>query len=165
MKLSRWTANQGRRLFIQRLIEPRHANAAQLQNIAKTFGGHQRGARAFAFENRVRRHGGCVQHFRSLDTGGRAIPRDLLNAGQNGFGVVVRRRRNLAGQQLARLIARSGLSADDAARRVDAQMPAADKARLANHVIDTSGSFEETDAQVAAVWARLLDAPAGRSKS
>jgi dephospho-CoA kinase len=34
-------------------------------------------------------------------------------------------------------------------------MPTADKARRADHVIDTSGSFEETDAQVAAVWAQL----------
>jgi dephospho-CoA kinase len=58
-------------------------------------------------------------------------------------------------QQISRLITRSGLSPDDAARRVEAQMPTADKARRADHVIDTSGSFEETDAQVAAVWAQL----------
>jgi dephospho-CoA kinase len=58
-------------------------------------------------------------------------------------------------QQIARLIARTGLSPEDAARRVEAQLPAAEKARLADHVIDTSGSFEETNAQVDAVWAKL----------
>lgn len=49
--------------------------------------------------------------------------------------------------QLARLIAR-GLSDEDARRRLAAQLPAAEKAARANHVIDTSGTFEETDAQV-----------------
>ncbi len=49
--------------------------------------------------------------------------------------------------QLARLIAR-GLSDEDARRRLAAQLPAAEKATRANHVIDTSGTFEETDAQV-----------------
>jgi len=58
-------------------------------------------------------------------------------------------------QQIARLIARTGLSPEDAARRVEAQLPAAEKARLADHVIDTSGSFDETNAQVAAVWKDL----------
>jgi dephospho-CoA kinase len=49
--------------------------------------------------------------------------------------------------QLARLIAR-GMSGEDARRRLAAQLPAAEKATRANHVIDTSGTFEETDAQV-----------------
>lgn len=49
--------------------------------------------------------------------------------------------------QLARLIAR-GLSDEDARRRLAAQLPAAEKATRANHVIDTSGTFEETDAQI-----------------
>jgi len=49
--------------------------------------------------------------------------------------------------QLDRLIAR-GMSGEDARRRLAAQLPAAEKATRANHVIDTSGTFEETDAQV-----------------
>ena len=49
--------------------------------------------------------------------------------------------------QLARLIAR-GMSVEDAQRRLAAQLPAAEKAARANHVIDTSGTFEETDAHV-----------------
>jgi dephospho-CoA kinase len=62
-------------------------------------------------------------------------------------------------QQIDRLIARTGLSPEDAARRVEAQMPAAEKARLADHVIDTSGSFDDTNAQVADVWAKLNARP------
>ena len=49
--------------------------------------------------------------------------------------------------QLARLTAR-GMSGEDARRRLAAQLSAAEKAARANHVIDTSGTFEETDAQV-----------------
>ena len=50
-------------------------------------------------------------------------------------------------RKLARLIAR-GMSSEDARRRLAAQLPAAEKAARANHVIDTSGTFEETDAHV-----------------
>jgi len=40
------------------------------------------------------------------------------------------------------------MSGEDARRRLAAQLPAAEKAARANHVIDTSGTFEETDAHV-----------------
>lgn len=60
-------------------------------------------------------------------------------------------------QQIARLIARAKLSREDAARRIAAQLPVADKARRAGYVIDTSGSLEETDAQVRQVWTQLRD--------
>jgi dephospho-CoA kinase len=60
-----------------------------------------------------------------------------------------------AEQQLARLMARSGLSQEDAAQRIAAQWPMAEKVRRATHVIDTSVSFERTDAQVREVWASL----------
>jgi dephospho-CoA kinase len=56
--------------------------------------------------------------------------------------------------QLARLIAR-GMSDEDARRRLAAQLPAAEKATRANHVIDTSGTFDETDAQVDQILAIL----------
>jgi dephospho-CoA kinase len=58
--------------------------------------------------------------------------------------------------QLARLIAR-GLSDADARQRLAAQLPAAEKAARASHVIDTSGTFEETDAQVDHVLKALTD--------
>jgi dephospho-CoA kinase len=56
--------------------------------------------------------------------------------------------------QLARLIAR-GLSEREARQRLTAQMPADDKARRADFVIRTDGTFEETDAQVERIWVNL----------
>jgi dephospho-CoA kinase len=56
--------------------------------------------------------------------------------------------------QMARLIER-GLSAEDARRRLAAQLPAAEKAARADHVITTAGTFEETDRQVDAVYRAL----------
>lgn len=50
-------------------------------------------------------------------------------------------------QQLERLMAR-GLSEDEARLRMAAQIPTEDKAVRADHVIRTSGSMFETDAQV-----------------
>ena len=57
--------------------------------------------------------------------------------------------------QLDRLITRNQLTPDDAARRIDSQMPIADKAARADYVIDTSGSFADTDRQVRQIWSRL----------
>ncbi len=58
-------------------------------------------------------------------------------------------------QQIARLTARSGLSREDATRRVAAQGPIAEKARRADYVIDTSGTPAETDSHVREVWRQL----------
>jgi dephospho-CoA kinase len=49
--------------------------------------------------------------------------------------------------QIERLAGR-GLSAAEARQRIRAQMAGAEKASLADFVIDTSGSFQETDRQV-----------------
>ncbi len=57
--------------------------------------------------------------------------------------------------QLARLIAR-GLSHDAAMQRLEAQCPAEEKARRADDVIRTDGTFEETDAQADRVLRELL---------
>jgi dephospho-CoA kinase len=51
-------------------------------------------------------------------------------------------------QQLARLKDR-GMAADDAQQRIAAQMPMEEKRRLADEVIDCSGTLEETELQVA----------------
>ncbi len=56
--------------------------------------------------------------------------------------------------QLARLMARDGLSREDAERRIDAQMPIEEKRKLADVVIDNSGSPEETERQVEAYFSR-----------
>jgi dephospho-CoA kinase len=56
--------------------------------------------------------------------------------------------------QLARLRAR-GLSEEAARQRLAAQTPAEEKAARADFVIRTDGTFEETDAQVEAIWRAL----------
>lgn len=57
-------------------------------------------------------------------------------------------------QQLERLRAR-GLSDADARQRLASQLPIEEKARRADHVIDTSGSIADTDRQVIEVWEAL----------
>lgn len=57
--------------------------------------------------------------------------------------------------QRQRLIAR-GLSEREAAARLAAQMPAAEKAARADYVIRTDGTFAETDAQLDSVLRLLL---------
>jgi dephospho-CoA kinase len=57
-------------------------------------------------------------------------------------------------RQLERLIAR-GLSREAATRRIAAQLPIEEKAGRGDFVIDTSGTFEQTDAQVDRVWTAL----------
>jgi dephospho-CoA kinase len=56
--------------------------------------------------------------------------------------------------QLERLASR-GLSEAEARQRLASQLPIADKVRRADHVIDTSGPFDETDRQVTMVLERL----------
>jgi len=57
-------------------------------------------------------------------------------------------------QQLERLLAR-GFSAEEARRRIAAQMPVEEKLRYATERIDCSGTLEETRKQVAALAAKL----------
>jgi dephospho-CoA kinase len=56
-------------------------------------------------------------------------------------------------EQLRRVMARDHLSREEAAARLAAQWPIDEKVRRADHVIWTTGSFEETDRQVE----RLVD--------
>jgi dephospho-CoA kinase len=57
-------------------------------------------------------------------------------------------------QQLDRLRAR-GISAEDARMRIAAQMPIDEKRKLADEIIDCSGSIEETEKQLDDVLAKL----------
>jgi dephospho-CoA kinase len=57
--------------------------------------------------------------------------------------------------QVARVMARDGVSEAAVRERMAAQLPIADKVRQADYVIDTSGSFAETDAGVTRVIAAL----------
>jgi dephospho-CoA kinase len=51
-------------------------------------------------------------------------------------------------QQIERLIAKAGLSREEAERRIASQMPAEEKRRRADFVIDCSGTLEKTRRQV-----------------
>jgi dephospho-CoA kinase len=56
--------------------------------------------------------------------------------------------------QLARLLHR-GLPEVEARQRLAAQMPAEEKAARADFVIRTDGTFDETNAQIEAIWGQL----------
>ncbi|HEY8417012.1 MAG TPA: dephospho-CoA kinase [Limnochordales bacterium] len=64
-------------------------------------------------------------------------------------------------QQLARLVARDGLSPAEAEARLAAQLPLEEKARLADYVIDNRGGLEHTRAQVRRVWEELVQGADG----
>ena len=65
-----------------------------------------------------------------------------------------------AEMQVTRVMARDGTSEASVRERIAAQLPIGDKVRQADYVIDTSGTFEETDASVD----RVLEAMRKRSE-
>jgi dephospho-CoA kinase len=50
---------------------------------------------------------------------------------------------------------RNQLSKEDAERRLAAQLPIDQKVKKATYVIDNAGTFEQTDAQIAALIEKL----------
>jgi dephospho-CoA kinase len=58
--------------------------------------------------------------------------------------------------QLARLAARDGLAREEAERHLAAQLPLEEKRRLADFVIENSGSLEELARKVEALWQQIL---------
>jgi dephospho-CoA kinase len=64
-------------------------------------------------------------------------------------------------EQVRRLAKRDGLAESAARARLAAQWPIGEKVRRATDVVDTSGTFEDTDRQVDAVCLALDDACAG----
>lgn len=60
-------------------------------------------------------------------------------------------------RRVERLMARSSLSRAEAEARLKSQMPQAEKAALADYLIDNSGTLEQTREQVEQVWRRVLD--------
>ena len=58
--------------------------------------------------------------------------------------------------QMARLRGRDGTDVPENQRKISSQMPLADKARLADYVIDNSGTREATAEQVRRVFAALM---------
>lgn len=67
--------------------------------------------------------------------------------------------------QLQRLMARNGLTLEEAERRIAAQMPTEEKARRADAVIDNSRGLEETFRQVDALWKEWMRDAAGTHRS
>ncbi|RAL25460.1 dephospho-CoA kinase [Lujinxingia litoralis] len=57
--------------------------------------------------------------------------------------------------QLQRLMSRDDLSRTDAQRRIDAQMPLADKLKVADFVIDNDQSLDHTQAQVEELFSTI----------
>lgn len=64
-------------------------------------------------------------------------------------------------RQIERLMAR-GMAKNDAQDRISAQLPIEEKTRRAAYVIDTSGTFDDTDAQVDRLWRVFKELGAGR---
>ena len=58
--------------------------------------------------------------------------------------------------QIARIMERDGYSAEDARSRIAAQMPPAEKLKVANYTIETSGTLRQTRVQVEAIYRDLL---------
>jgi dephospho-CoA kinase len=58
--------------------------------------------------------------------------------------------------QEERLMSREGIGREEARRKIRAQMPVDDKKKLADYLIDTSGSLLETERQTETVFRRLL---------
>ncbi|HKK53233.1 MAG TPA: dephospho-CoA kinase [Myxococcota bacterium] len=67
--------------------------------------------------------------------------------------------------QIERTMARDGCSAEEAERRIAAQLPIDEKRRMADHVIDNSGTIEETRAQVVALVKHLTRGTLGGEPS
>ncbi len=63
--------------------------------------------------------------------------------------------------QIARLMAREGLTREAALRRLQAQRPLAEKAAEADWIIDNSTAVERTRRQVEALWQRLRSGSEG----
>jgi dephospho-CoA kinase len=68
-----------------------------------------------------------------------------------------------ADTRVRRLMARNGLSEDEARRRLAAQVPLEGKKARATWVIDNSGTPEDTTAQVKRLWQALSARATGRT--
>lgn len=56
----------------------------------------------------------------------------------------------------ARLIERNGFSPEEAAVRIESQMPLSEKIKHATYVVDNSGTLERTREQVEEVWKKII---------
>jgi dephospho-CoA kinase len=98
-----------------------------------------------------------IRRWETEDSGGIAVVDAALMIESGGYRrfdklIVVHCRPQV---QLDRLISRDGLSPDEAARRIGAQMSQEEKMKYADCVIDTSEGFESARAQTEAVFRQL----------
>jgi len=98
-----------------------------------------------------------IRELQQHDPGGIVIIDAALMIESGGFRrldklIVVHCRPEL---QLQRLMMRDGLSLEAAEQRIDSQMPQEEKKKYADFLIDTSGDFDSTRAQVKAVYEQL----------
>ena len=98
-----------------------------------------------------------IEHRESEDPNGIAIVDAALMIESGGYKrfdklIVVWCRPEI---QLERLMLRDGLSADEASRRVAAQMPQEEKKSFADYLIDTSNGFNDTRDQTTEIFDRL----------
>ena len=61
-------------------------------------------------------------------------------------------------EQIKRLQDRDGYRREQTLKRIQAQMPLKDKVKLADYVIDNSGSLEDTRRQVEEIWRKIMEA-------
>jgi len=66
--------------------------------------------------------------------------------------------------QLERLVARDGMSIEQARARITAQLPVRQKAMSADHVIDTSGTLDDVRARTSQVVAAIGQLARSRSR-
>lgn len=68
-------------------------------------------------------------------------------------------------EQILRLMARNGVSKEQAGKRLKSQMPINEKIALADIVIDNEGSIPETEKKVRQIWQELLIREENKRKS
>jgi dephospho-CoA kinase len=121
-------ADESQRKELNRITHPRIAAAAQERLAAL----RQAGAPAVVYEAAL-------------------IVENQLHRGMNGLIVVS----VPPDVQQRRLMQRDGLSEDEAEARLRAQLPLANKIAVATHVIDNSGTLQQTRSQVQNVWKQI----------
>jgi dephospho-CoA kinase len=102
-----------------------------------------------------------IREFEQRDSGGIVIIDAALMIESGGYRrldklIVVHCRPEI---QLQRLMSRDGLSHEAAEQRIKAQMPQEEKKKYADFLIDTSGDFESTRAQVETVYRQVQQLP------
>lgn len=66
--------------------------------------------------------------------------------------------------QLARLMSSRSMPEEDARKRIQAQASETERVAIADYVIDSSGSKEQTNVQVQIIWDKLIEASERKSK-